>query len=362
MGRVITESFEGAHFYRFGNVLGTLPSPFGGSSVNISTTQIIDGLRTMYIDGYDHRATIPIPAQTEYFIGFFFISPNPALVFNGFGQSGTTGNHKLTQWISAGAQLGYVRINPLTQKLETYVGTGNGVLVASSSQTQVITAGTIYHVQVHVDCTAGLIETKLDDVLIMSVNVAIGAATIDRFDMWGGGNSAADNNLDAYQIFDDIVINDAVPSLCTDTDTWPGVLRFQVQLIAGAGTYSQFTPVPVQPNYLNVDEVPHDSDTSYNYALSSGLKDSFPVSPNGLNALGVTYKAWFQEVIAKKTSGTFKIKLGVRRAGVDYIEATGHDLGVAYDVYDSYRCEDPSTLGSWTSAALDATEIIYQSD
>lgn len=361
MARVITEVMEGGHLYRFGNELGVN----GSASValcGVGGVPLMDGARCLEMGAFDSELTMPVPSATEYFIGAFFVSQDPTLVFSGFLGSGSAGNHRILVAQQSGVNIATCRINPLTEKFELLIE-NTETLVASSTQLQVITAGTLYHAQMRVflNGVASVVQVKLDDVLVIDWTGTLSATLITRFNFCGGGRSFADNAIGAAQWFDDIVINDTTASTCTD-NTWPGVLRFKVQNVTGPGTYAQFTADPAVANYLNVDDLPHDGDTTTNYALTTGLKDSFPTSPAGLSAANVTFKAWFQEVIARKSSGTFKIKLGVRRAGVDYIEATGHDVGVSFDVFDSRRCQDPSSLSSWTEAGLDATEIIYQID
>lgn len=361
MARRITETMEGGHLYRFGNELGIN----GSASValcGVGSVPVMDGARCLEMGAFDSEITLPVPSATEYFIGAFFVSQDPTLVFSTFGGSGSTGNHRILVAKQGNTNIATCRIDPLTEKLELLVENSE-TLAAVSSQAQVITANTLYHAQMRVflNGAASVVQVKLDDVLVIDWTGTLSASAISRFTFCGGGRSFSDNAIGAAQWFDDIVVNDTTASTCSD-DTWPGVLRFVVQNVSGPGTYAQFTPSPAVANYQNVDDLPHDGDTTVNYALTTGLKDSFPTSPHGLAVANVTFKAWFQEVIARKNSGTFKIKLGVRRAGTDYIQASGTNVGVSYDVFDHRLCQDPSSLTAWTGAGLDATEIIYEID
>jgi len=303
MARALTETFEGGHLFRFGNQVGVN----GNAQVQLYTsfpmfTTQMDGLRSLVCEGSDTRLTMALPAATEYFIGFFFITTDPSLEYNGIGGSGTTGNHRILIFTDGGVQIGYIRINPLDQKLQLMIG--GDVLTASSTQEQVFTAGTLYHIQVRVKCAGALsiVQVKLDDVLVIDWTGSMGGSVVDQLQWCGPGRSFADTSVTSYHFFDTIIINDTVPDTCPSgftNDSWPGVRRIKVQLISGPGTYSQFTPVPTVPNYQNVDEVPNDGDTTVNYALTTGLKDSFPTSPHGLSAAQVTFTGWFQEVIAR---------------------------------------------------------------
>ncbi len=367
MARVITETWEGAHMYRFGNLVAT----FGTNSSIVTVGGsfggfILDGARHLQMNGYDQFWTLPVPAQNEYYAGFFFNDRKPQHVFNAnVFQSQSTGNHCLIGWgntadLTLTGGMGLVRINPLTQFLELNIGAGRGVLAAVSTQAQPITGNTSYHLQVHafIDPVNGIVQVKLDDVLVIDYSGPTGTGSITNFYLFSEGGSFADNAIDTGIERDALVVNDTTTAA---DNTWTGIRRFVVQNVTGPGTYAQFTPFGDAPNFNCIDDLPHDGDVTYNYALSSGLKDSFPCSPHGLDVAHTTFHAWFQEAIARKTSGTFKINLGVRRAGVDYYDAVSHDLGVSYDVYDSRRGSDPSSLVAWTGAGLDATEIIYRS-
>lgn len=378
--RIITQSMEGGHLFRWGSNLGMN----GGATIVTAASEGIpelDGSRVYKCGPFDGTRAIPLTLNgsgapvtpTEVYAGFFFLHDDPDSVVQApIGGSGADGKHRLMSFWSGSTGICTVRIDPITQKLQLMinafyvidiffhiVGT-NHVAIADSTQGNAIIENTVYHCQIHVklDGANSIVQVKLDDTLVIDWTGTLAGTTMDRVMTHSAGATYADTNGNLYLAT--IIINDSTPDTCGN-DTWPGVRRLKLQNISGPGTYAQFTPVPVVPNYQNVDEVPNDADTTLNYALSSGLKDSFPVSPNGLNAFNVTYKGWFEEVIARKTGGTFGIQLGVRRAGVDYLSGVTLPLGVSYDVYDHNLCKDPSSLIAWDSAGLDATEIIYQS-
>lgn len=398
MARLITETFEGDHFYRFGNQLGINGVPdivLCASEVPVVT---LDGLRALSMGPFDAVLDMPLlnysgnptmgvaPGTTvtpdEIYFGFFFWAANPDEI----GQPGVGGTdvrltHRIVSvWdgtdgictLRIGAE-GDVKLQLMngaffyTDAAFDYVGTVDPVPIASSTGSQPISAGTLYHIQMHVklDGVNSIVEVKQDDTLVISYTGPLNGGlntTMSRIIFYSAGTSYAQNYETQY--FDDIVVNDTENALCAEDATWPGVLRFQVQTVSGPGFYSQFTPVGFPLNYQNIEDIPNDGDSTYNYALAvnTGFKDSFPVNPNALDPLQITYRAWFEEVIARKTGGTSKLVLGVRVAGTDYLQPVGQDVGVSYDVYDSRDCLDPSSLIAWNSAGIDATEIIYEID
>jgi hypothetical protein len=379
--RIITQSMEGGHFLRWGTNLGLNGQP---QIITFAAAGIpeLDGSRVVDTGPFDGTKPIPLTLNgsgaavtpTELYCGFFFLSSDPSSSANPvIGGSPDIAKHRLMSFWSGGTGICTVHIDPITQKLELCTGafywidvfyTAVGTVLTSaamSTQGQAFTANTVYHCQIHVKLAgaSSVVEVKLDDHLVISWTGTLAGTTMDRVMTHSAAASYAGTNGHLYLAT--IIINDSTPDACGN-DTWTGVRRLKLQTISGPGTYSQFTPDPVQANYLNVQEVPNDGGATTNYALAAGKKDSFPVSPNGLNALQVTYKGWFEEVIASKTGGTFQIELGVRRAGVDYMSGIPIPLGVSFDVYDHTLCKDPSSLLAWDSAGLDATEIIYQSD
>lgn len=375
MARTVTDSFEGGHLYRMSNSISN------GGGIAIATSPIIDGARCL---NTGNLATTFFPIRyngsglattaTELYVGFFFISTLPFSNSSNTSGSPSTDKHRLISFWDGGDGLVTVSIDPLTQNLRLMLGayyyfdatsgqvgtTPPLTLLQVSTQGQAITANTIYHIQVRVklDGVSSIVQVKLDDALVIDWTGTLTSTTMDRIALQSAGARFSDT--DGTQYVDDLVINDTVAGTCGD-DTWPGVLRFKVQLISGPGTYAQFTPDPAAANYTNVDDLPNDGNTTTNYALTTGLKDSFPVAPHGLLAANVTFRALFQEAIYRKSAGTMQIKLGVRRAGTDYIMASGVNAGVSFDVVDNRLCVDPASLVSWTAAGLDATEIIYQS-
>lgn len=379
--RIITQSMEGGHMFRWGSNLGLNGNPTVVTAASVPIVEL-DGSRVLNTGPFDGSKGMPLTLNgsgaavtpTEIFTGFFFLHSDPAsAVVAVVGGSSVDAKHRLMSFWSGSTGICTVKIDPITQKLQLWLGAfywidvffnavGNSPTyahLADSTQGQAFVANTVYHVQIHVQLAgaASVVQVKLDDTLVIDWTGTLPGTTMDRVMTHSAGASYSDTNGLLYLAT--IIINDNTPDSCGD-DTWPGIARLKLQTITGPGFYSQFTPDPVQANYLNVQDVPNDGGTTTNYALTTGLMDSFPVSANGLAALQVTYRAWFEEVIAAKTGGTFGIQLGVRNAGVDYMSGTTLPLGVSFDVYDERRCVNPGSLTAWTSAELDATEIIYK--
>ena len=257
-----TETFEGNHLYRFGNQIGA-----NGAVLVVPTASApspMDGDRCLKCFAFDTRLSLNLATpMNEFYIGSFWITDNVNEVFFG---SGTVGNRRIIIFQNGGTQLGYVRQNPISQKLDLVVGDYTSeTTVASSTQAQVITAGTLYHVQIHVlaNGASSVVQVKLDDTLVIDWPGTLGASIMDTFLICGPARQGNDGSVGSHHYFDNIIINDTTTAA---DNSWPGVLRYKVQLVAGPGFYSQFTPDPAVPNFQNVDDLPHDGDTTTNYA------------------------------------------------------------------------------------------------
>lgn len=372
MARIITECFEGGHLFRFGNVLGL------NGNVSVDTCAslgiVMDGLRCYNSGSFDGSTTMPVPALSignEYYIGFFFWATNPDEFYGAIiGGTGFVNNHRLVSLWDAGNGIVTLKINPQTQILEVWTGgfvyTTVGfqavgtpvVFLAASTQLQPISANTLYHCQLHVKRAGvnSVVQVKLDDTLVIDTITDLGVGNMTHMVWHSAGSSYADAG--GRQFYDCVVVNDATTAA---DNSWTGIRRFAVQNVIGPGTYAEFTPFGDAPNFRCIDDLPNDGDATYNYTINLGFRDSFQCSPHGLDVAHTTFHAWFQECIARKTAGTFRLNLGVRRAGNDYYSAINNNLGVSYDVYDHRLATDPSSLTFWTGAGLDATEIIYRS-
>lgn len=99
------------------------------------------------------------------------------------------------------------------------------------------------------------------DILVYSTTMSymVGMGTVS------GGNQGFGN---AY--IDDIYVNECAG----ESVRVPPLLRFDEKLVTAAGADAAFTP-SAGSNFENVDEVPHDSDTTYNSAVAADLRDTF---------------------------------------------------------------------------------------
>jgi hypothetical protein len=135
----------------------------------------------------------------------------------------------------------------------------------------------------------------------------------------------------------------------------PAGSRQRVMLASGAGNYSGAT----SGTYADVDEVPHDGNTSYlgfvsntnrhSVALESSSSAGVSGTISGVMPFGVGVDAG---------AGGVNLKAFLRSGGADTDSGTGVDQAGSYDVFGMTVFEtDPADAAAWTTAKLDALEV-----
>jgi hypothetical protein len=155
--------------------------------------------------------------------------------------------------------------------------------------------------------------------------------------------------------FDDFYVCDDQGSTNND---FLGDIRVEALFPTGTGQYAQFTPSPAVDNYLNVDEVGPDSETSYNYTNQIGEMDTFAMG--NVTATSGTIYAVQTNLIARKTdAGNRSLAPVIRQSGSDGI-GTSRTLGNSYN--DFHQCYDtqPVAGGAWTVSAVNSMVVGYK--
>jgi len=330
MARLFQESFEAGHVLRFSSISDSGVGPIANSS--------LDGSYLCQLGAGRWVEKIFGTALSEAYIGNYHFTQDTAA-------------QRVVSWRVSGTstELGRVQLNGSTKKLEALVG---GSVVATGAT--ILNASTKYHIQVHIKIAdaGGVLDVKLDDVpqITFAGDTKPGADTTFDAIRWGDqGNSYMDN----------MVVNDITGGA---DNTWPGIVRFKILQPNANGNYNlNWTRFNTGiPAWDNVDEIPHDSDTTYLYTTSAAVKESFGMADQSLTA--VTYKSLITAAIVKKDSGTIKLKIGIRDLdnATDY-QAAAVDVGVSYGVVEERRTVDPSTAAAWTSSGINATEALIES-
>ena len=109
-------------------------------------------------------------------------------------------------------------------------------------------------------------------------------------------------------------------------------------------------------NYLLVDEITPDDDTTYVQSLTPAV-DSYALqdAPTGMQVIGAT-----SLVTARKTdAGVAALAQGLRVAGANYT-GPSYALPVSYVTHSRQHGVNPSSNAVWTEAAFNAAELVVE--
>jgi len=204
------------------------------------------------------------------------------------------------------------------------------------------------------------IKAKIDST-VGTVEIKVGG--IQRLNLTGKNTQNGSNAyVGAYRIrwvnplltwYDDHYVLDTTGS--APNNDFLGDRRIDKALVNGAGTHTDFTP-SAGANYQNVDEIPADGDTTYNYSGTVNNQDSYALA--NLTALGTTINGIRQQAqVRKDDAGTRKCYLQQRSGTTDY--NVGSEI-ILNDVYKTHNriCEtDPNTSAAWTESGINALEV-----
>jgi hypothetical protein len=152
-------------------------------------------------------------------------------------------------------------------------------------------------------------------------------------------------------IFDDVVLsNSAAPP--------PGrVIRMDVD---ADGSSTDFTiGAGAGSDYQNVDDVPHDDDTTYLLSTNNGAHSSL-VGFESCASAGIsgTINSVKGMAIAKRDAGAnSRVKLRTRSGGVNVTMSNGSNVGASYVSFSQISEVDPFTTIAYTTTDLDSIEF-----
>jgi hypothetical protein len=143
--------------------------------------------------------------------------------------------------------------------------------------------------------------------------------------------------------FDDIALRD---------DDWVGQGPCNILKATGNGYYTDWTG-----SYADVDEVPHDSDTTYITSSTVGHAETVTIEDVAtVGAWGPVAVKPYSICRRDPAAGSFVPKVRVRSGGVDW-DAAQVSISSAYTQVAPILNTDPATSAAWTPEAIDNLEV-----
>lgn len=259
------------------------------------------------------------------------------------------------RWFNSSTELGSLRRNDATQLLEAYIGTST--LVGTS--TIPILIDTWYLIELHVKIAdaSGDLEVKIDGILDIdfSGDTKPGSdTTVNIINLYQNNGTNG-----RYWYYDDLALNDVNGS---DDNSWIGDGKVILLPPYGNGDVSGLTGQDADSvdNYLNVDEFPNDSDTTYNEGTVSGTYDLYGIT--GTTISDVFVLRLFPEGRARDTVADGGIgALGIKVSGSSEYWATGTQLLTSYTRFTGAEyLLNPSTTGTWEVSDVNLLQIGFK--
>ena len=171
-----------------------------------------------------------------------------------------------------------------------------------------------------------------------------------------GKITSTTTNITFY--YDDIAVNDTTGTV---NNSWCGKGSILLLKPKGVGNYSQFTPSNESlQNWEMVDEVPHDSDTTYVFSDAADEIDTYEmealVADKGIDPDELVVKA-VQVCLTGRYEGVDAHLAPMLRSGTtDHEGAQMTMAGSYYRLFDEMFDVNPFTSAAWTYEEVDALE------
>lgn len=237
------------------------------------------------------------------------------------------------------------------------VTAGNSTVLGTLSAT-FSSAWTLVEVHLKIDASVGEIDIKFD-----GVNVFSFAGDTDP----NSRVSAAYMQIDGGSIngnwyADDWIVNDTTGG---EQDSWVNNETLLLGTLNGNGDSSDLTGSDGDStnNYLNVDDVPHNSDTDYNAAASSGLKDLYTMSNLPTLPAGSTIKVFQPVAVCRRADPATpsNVDIGLKSGTTeDFAASQALTTSYALLVGDVYYA-DPDDAAAWDETKINALQIGVES-
>lgn len=217
----------------------------------------------------------------------------------------------------------------------TALGTGSTVL----------SAGTFYRIELKVGTETadvnndGVWELKINGTSEISGSgntSTVNNATIQL----GKAANANSNTIDFF--YDDFVADDAA---------YPGAGQIFRMDPDGGGAYTAWTGT-----YADIDEVPHDTDTTYITSSTTGEAETASLESGATAGLVGTPLSVKAMAIVRDEGGASAIQVRLRSNTTD-TDTTNADPGATYVTRGRIFNTDPATSAAWVASALDALEV-----
>ncbi len=300
-----------------GTITGTGSHVIAGNASSGQTAVSAINVVTIYARFYFRVDTLPSSLNEE----FFSFTDNSA------------GSTKLT-----------LRINS-DGTISAYDGTPT--LIATG--TAVLSTATWYRIEVKGGTSAGaVVEWRVDGSVDVSTTATLSATNYGAIAL-GKRTNRNSKIIDYY--FDDVLVSDSA---------YPGAGQCGILIPNANGNYTGNWTIGAGAgsSYQNVDEVPHDSDTTYLVSdLNTAHAETEGMQPASTLSISGTINCAKPCIVVKRDGGTNgSIKLRHRSNTTD-TDLTGFATTASYTLLAKLLDTDPATSSAWLTGGIDGAEV-----
>ena len=227
-----------------------------------------------------------------------------------------TGNNIAELWVDSSGQL-------------TLVGTTTSAVIATFS------TGTQYR-----------IEFKAQNANTCGCKVNGGSETTVT------GKSPFSNNYLRFGSTSAITMDMYVDDIAISDSAYPGAGQVNILKPNGTGNYTAWTGA-----YTDVDEVPHDSDTTYLTTATLNAIETVALDSAATGGVSGTIGTVKSVAIVRDEGAGVTIAGVLLRSGTTDNVTTGAQPGTSYVTLAKLYDTDPADSAAWTSGDLDALEV-----
>jgi hypothetical protein len=225
----------------------------------------------------------------------------------------------------------------------------NGTVLATAAQSLVLNTWHLVEVHVKIDGTVGVVECRID-----GSASGQGIAATSSLNTKNDGATANVQYLylpDDQGRYDDLAVNDVTGSV---NNTWIGEGKIVGLVPTAAGDVTTLNnQVGSATHWQNVDEVPPNDATDYNYddaATGTNHYDLYnltdPSNVGSVNAI----QTWIRA--QKSDAGTGNIRFVHKTQSTEYRDAADIALTLSWAYYTQIRELNPNTGVAWTATDL----------
>lgn len=237
----------------------------------------------------------------------------------------------------------------------------NGTVLATSAAPVVAATGVYYYLELDVtfSTTVGIYTLRSNGVQVFTgsnVNTAqSGNASANGINLGAIGPSAGNfpSPWNTIGFVDDMYVID--PTVGAHNTAFLGDTRVFAGFPIANGDTNNFTPQPNQANYLNVNQVEQDGDTTYNFDSNATDIDLYQHTATPAST-GTIFAAQLCQV-SRKDDAAARSTANILKSAGSFATGATQALSQSYAWFLDIVEVDPATTNPFTKAAIDLAQI-----